>query len=98
MGEVITLAFGSEETFMNNNQLYDSVFLELFELHQSNLNSLLVYQSVEPWDSVGHMELISKLEEVFNINLEMDDVIDFSSYTEGKKILSKYGVHLDESL
>ena len=35
--------------------------------------------------SVGHMSMIAKLEETFNITFEMDDIIDFSS-SEGKKI------------
>lgn len=78
------------------NQQYDAVFLELFSLPESRLDETLLYQSVESWDSVGHMELISRLEEVFSININMDDVIDFSSYVTGKKILSKYGVKFDE--
>lgn len=78
------------------NQQYDAVFRELFSLSESRLNETLLYQSVEGWDSVGHMELISRLEEAFSINIDMDDVIDFSSYLTGKKILSKYGVKFDE--
>jgi len=68
--------------------------MELFSLEPSQLDSTLLYQSIDTWDSLGHMELISKLESVFNVNLEMDDVIDFSSYEEGKRILMKYGVAL----
>lgn len=79
------------------NTKYDSVFLELFSLQYQQLNSQLLYQSIDSWDSVGHMELVSKIESVFGINLEMDDVIDFSSYDEGKKILQKYGVAFENS-
>ena len=78
------------------NQEYNAVFQELFLLPESRLDEALLYQSVESWDSVGHMELISRLEDVFSINIDMDDVIDFSSYVTGKKILSKYGVKFDE--
>ena len=77
-------------------QEYNAVFKELFSLPESRLDEALLYQSVESWDSVGHMELISRLEDVFSINIDMDDVIDFSSYVTGKKILSKYGVKFDE--
>jgi acyl carrier protein len=79
-----------------HNQQYDAIFRELFSLSESRLDETLLYQSVEGWDSVGHMELISRLEEAFSINIDMDDVIDFSSYLTGKKILSKYGVKFDE--
>ena len=37
--------------------------------------------------------MIGKLE-VLGITLEMDDIIDFSSFNEGKKILKKYKVKL----
>ena len=79
-----------------NVETYDSIFMDVFSLQKVSLDETLLYQSVEMWDSVGHMELISRLEEAFGINLEMDDVIDFSSYLEGKKILTKYGVKFDE--
>lgn len=78
-----------------NLEKYDLLFRDVFSLTQNQLNSTLLYQSVPDWDSVGHMEMISRLEELFEINMEMDDVIDFSSYEEGKKILSKYGINFD---
>ena len=43
-------------------------------------------------DSVGHMALIAALEDVFDIMLEMDDIIDFGSYETGIKTMEKYGV------
>lgn len=72
---------------------YNRIFLEVFELDEEQLNELLMYQSVPTWDSVGHMELVSRLEESFQISLDMDDVIDFSSYNKGKDILRKYKVN-----
>ena len=74
---------------------YDRVFLESFALEQSQLGPELVYQSVKTWDSVGHMSMIAQLEDVFGIILEMDDIIDFSSYEVGIEILKKYGVNLE---
>ena len=54
----------------------------------------LQYQDVESWDSVGHMILISTIEETFEIMLEPDDIIDFSSFEKGQEILSKYNISL----
>ena len=51
------------------------------------LNEELKYESIPEWDSVGHMTMISNLEEVFDIVMEMDDIIDFSSFEIGKEIL-----------
>ena len=44
------------------------------------VNKNLKYNEIDEWDSIGHMTLISSLEEKFNISFETDDVIDFSSY------------------
>lgn len=52
----------------------------------------LAYQSVSAWDSVGHMGLITQLEEAFDIMIDTDDIITFSSFEKGKLILGKYGV------
>lgn len=80
---------------MENLEKYDKAFMEVFELSKENLNEKLVYQSIQLWDSVGHMSLIAALEDTFNIMMEMDDIIDLSSYEKGKEILAeKYGVSL----
>lgn len=76
---------------MENNQLYKKVFMESFEIGEEMLANLK-YQSIETWDSVGHMVLIAGLEESFDIMIDMDDIIDFSGFEIGKKILAKYNV------
>ena len=55
---------------------------------------VLTYHSVSVWDSIGHMMLIAALEEKFNIMIETDDIIGFSSYENGKKILNKYNINV----
>ena len=54
----------------------------------------LEYQQVKTWDSIGHMGLISALEDAFDIEFETDDIIDFSSYEKGKEIIKKYGIEV----
>ena len=68
---------------------YKEVFTKSFKIKKDKLKNLK-YDSIPQWDSIGHMSMIGRLEEVFKISLEMDDIIDFSSYEFGKKILKKY--------
>lgn len=77
---------------MTNKERYDKVFVESLSLQPQDLNELLVYNSVSAWDSVGHMSLIAALETEFDIMLETEDVIDFSSYDKGMQTLAKYKV------
>jgi acyl carrier protein len=75
---------------MNENlKIYNSVFSEAFGIQDLKLDGLK-YQDILEWDSVGHMGLMASLEEAFKIEMEIDDIIDFSSYQKGKEILLKY--------
>lgn len=76
---------------MENLKKYNAAFSEILEIPTEKLTGL-VYQGTELWDSVGHMTLIAALEDTFDIMMETDDIIDFSSYEKGKEILSKYGI------
>ncbi len=73
---------------MTNLQKYNKTFVETLEVSEDQLPGLK-YQSVELWDSVGHMTLMAAIEDAFDIMMETDDIVDFSSYEKGKEILSK---------
>ena len=70
---------------------YNQVFTKTLGIKEIKLKKLN-YQGVKSWDSVGHMNLISVLEKKFNIEMDIDDIVDFSSYEMGKKILKKYKI------
>ena len=78
---------------MTNLEKYNKVFTDTFAISEEQLSNLQ-YQGIEAWDSVGHMTLVSALEDAFDIMLDTDDVIGLSSYEKGKEILAKneYGV------
>ena len=78
---------------MSNLDKYSKVFIKSFKIKKEKLKKLK-YNSVPQWDSIGHMSMIGSLEEAYNITLEMDDIIDFSSYEFGKKILKKYKIKI----
>ncbi len=76
---------------MNNQEKYNNVFIETFGVKAEQLTGL-TYQSIPAWDSVGHMGLISELEDTFDIQFEADDIVDFNSYEKGIELLKKYDV------
>ena len=78
---------------MTNLEKYNNVFIEVFEVKEDELNGL-EYQGIVAWDSIGHLGLIGEIEDVFDIEMETDDVIEFSSYQKGMEILAKYNVKL----
>ena len=76
---------------MDNLKKYKNVFIETFQIKESQLAGLK-YQDVDEWDSVGHMGLMTDLEEAFDIEMDIDDIIDFSNFEKGMEILGKYNV------
>jgi len=77
---------------VTNNDKYNSAFTENFSVDGAVLADDLEYNSIPEWDSIGHMSLIASIEETFDITMEIDDIVEFSSYGKGKEIMSKYGV------
>ena len=78
---------------MDNVKKYNETFIEAFSIEEKVLKDL-EYNKIEQWDSIGHMSLISGLEDKFKITFETDDVVDFSSYKKGKEILKKYSINI----
>jgi acyl carrier protein len=79
---------------MTNLEKYRNAFVEGLGVSEDQVDGL-EFQAVEQWDSVGHMGLISALEEAFDIVFDTDDIVDFSSYDKGKEILAKYDVVIE---
>ena len=78
---------------MENKKKYQDIFIESLSIDASSFNENIKYNEIPEWDSIGHMTLISGLEEGFNISMETDDVVDFSSFKKGIDILKKYNIN-----
>lgn len=77
---------------MTNLEKYNNIFTSVFSVEESVLGENFVYQCIPAWDSIGHMGMIAEIEDQFDIMMDTDDIIDFSSYEKGKEILEKYEV------
>ncbi len=77
-----------------SKEKYDEAFIVAFEIKDSQIGSELEYDSIQEWDSIGHMALIAEIEDTFDISMEMDDIIDFSSYDKGIELLKKYNINI----
>ncbi len=77
---------------MSQIDKYISSFTDALGVDEAVVNENLKYNEIPEWDSIGHMSLISNLEEAFGISFETDDIVDFSSFKKGKEILKKYKI------
>ena len=62
-----------------------SIIIPVF--NSEKFNEKIKYNDIPEWDSIGHMTLMSELEEGFNISMDTDDIIDFNSFKKGIQIL-----------
>tara|TARA_S200000501_G_scaffold373559_1_gene420978 strand:+ start:1372 stop:1611 length:240 start_codon:yes stop_codon:yes gene_type:complete len=77
---------------MQNTEKYKKIFIESLSIEEKDFKDDLKYNEIPEWDSIGHMTLMSGLEDAFKISLETDDIVDFSSFKKGKEILTKYKI------
>lgn len=66
--------------------------MKLFDVAEEDLPSLIYLRG--SWDSLQHIEMITMMEDTFNISINSTDVILFNSYEKGKEILRKYDVEV----
>jgi|TARA_B100001057_G_scaffold463612_1_gene517762 acyl carrier protein len=56
---------------------------------KKNLDKNLSPQNIDKWDSFGHLQLITKLEEYFKININQKLVIQMMDENSINKVLKK---------
>ena len=76
---------------MTNLEKYQNAFVEGLELSCESVESATM-DTVERWDSIGQMSLMAIIEDEFQIELEPDEIIAFTSYQAGLDILRKRNI------
>jgi acyl carrier protein len=67
-----------------------TIFSEVLTLPDDVDWSAVQYQITEGWDSVAHMAIVAEIEEVFDIMLDVDDVLDMSTFDRAVEIVGRY--------
>ena len=77
---------------MNTLETYNAIFIEIFQVPQSDLGADFNASNIDNWDSICQLGLVTKMEDVFDVMLDPEDIMGFKSYDLGKTILENYGV------
>jgi acyl carrier protein len=77
---------------MTNLERYNAIFIEIFQTDASALNTDFNANTIDMWDSICQLSLVTNMEDTFDVMLDPEDIIGFKSYELGKSILAKYGV------
>lgn len=79
---------------MSNLEKLNNIFCEVFSVEETALNADFDNTTVDGWDSVHQLSLTSAVEDEFDIMLDAEDILEFNSYENAKKILAKYNIDL----
>lgn len=80
--------------YMNNIDKYKGIFTEVFGISADKLSDDFSKENVESWDSVHQLNLVTLAEDTFDIMLDPEDIMAFTSYEKGKEILKAQGVEM----
>ena len=61
---------------MNKKDKLRKILIEVLELDANNLPDMITVDNSENWDSIGHYQIIEKLENEFNLIIEPYNVLE----------------------
>jgi acyl carrier protein len=67
-------------------------FHEAFGLEPAKFNMDITPDDVPEWDSLGHMRLVTALQEKFGVEFEIDEVMEMETVRKIAEIVEKKGV------
>lgn len=76
-------------------QRLKKIFADSLNIAIERVTDDLTYNSIPEWDSVGHMHLISALDEELDTMIETVDIVGMRNFKAAKEILKKYGMKFD---
>ena len=79
---------------MTNLEKYNDIFVQVFGADVAQLGDNYSKETVAAWDSVHQLNIISLMEETFDLMLDPEDIMACTSYNAGKEILAKNEIEL----
>lgn len=79
---------------MTNIEKLNKIFCEVFSVDSSVLGSEFNNTTIDDWDSVRQLSLTTAVEDTFDIMLDAEDILEFTSYDNAKQVLKKYNIEL----
>lgn len=72
----------------------EEVMARVFKIDSRTLVDGSSRDAIEQWDSMGHLQLITELEQHFDVSLSIGDAMEMVSVGKVKEILRRYGAGL----
>lgn len=70
----------------------ENIFREVFNLNNNYTLDGLSPESLPEWDSLGHLTLMTAIEEAYQISFDFEEMIEIEDYNDIVRILKVKGV------
>lgn len=70
----------------------EEVVSQVFGVDPASLDASSSPESVDGWDSMGHLNLVAALEKRFSVSIDIGDAMEMVSVQRIREILLDYGV------
>ncbi len=79
---------------MDNDQKLRSTISAILGVPEDQITDDLSSETVDTWDSLNHINLISAIEQEFGVTLATDDLADSQSVRKLKALLADRGIEV----
>ena len=70
----------------------EEVVSRVFGVERGSIDESSCPETVEGWDSMGHLNLVAALEKTFNVSIDIGDAMEMVNVLKIRQILLEYGV------
>ena len=77
---------------MENSQKFRSIVSTILDIPEDQVTGQLSSETVDTWDSLNHINLLSALEQEFGLILATDSLAEAHSVPRLKALLAEHGV------
>ena len=77
---------------MNNKQKLFQAVADVFHVDSATVSEASSQDTIPKWDSLGIINLVTELEQVFGVQFEILEIADFRNVAIIKSILTEKGV------
>lgn len=71
----------------------EQIIAKVFNIEPEEVSDFSSQNTIEEWDSMGHLTLILELEKQFKVSIAIADAVEMVNVAEVKDILRRYRVN-----
>lgn len=76
------------------HQKFNEILKDVLKISDTDIKDGATPDDIENWDSISHMDIISRFSEEFDIDLDVEEITKMETIGAMKEVLKDHGVDL----